>query len=357
MIFKYNIITVTILILGLILLSGCWDRNEPEDLAVVIGGGIDYNPETKMYKIIFQIVSPLTMQNNYGSDKPNFWTVSAWGHTLYDAISNLDKKISRKITFSHAHIYVISARMAKTAGIIPIINAISRSRESRLLLIPIICENDPHKILTTNMPLESSNALGLENQIHLTNQEIATSTELNARVFINLLARQGQEAYAVGIKYIGDDSNQESESGPDIKPPIKITGIYAFRRDKLAGFLNDRETRGCNWIQGKVNEATLLLKYPDKNEVLVNIITNQEKAKIIPLIKNGKPAIKIKVKASGRIINITGENSIKESSKITSSLKKRMAEIIRNDIKLAIQRCQTLKSDILGFGNTFYGLK
>lgn len=168
-----RIIIIAFLILTIIPLTGCWDRNEPEDLAVVIGGGMDYNPETEKFKLIFQIVSPLTMQGNEGANEPNFWTVSAWGHTFYDALTNLDKKISRKITFSHTHIYVISKRMAKTVGILPVFNAVSRSRESRLLLIPVICEKDPEKILSTKIPLESSNALGLVNQIQLTNKEIS----------------------------------------------------------------------------------------------------------------------------------------------------------------------------------------
>ncbi len=359
MILRYQKITITIiLILILILLTGCWDRNDPENTAIVTGGGMDYNPETEMYKLIFQIISPLTMQGKGGmSDKPNFWTVSAWGHTFYDALTNLEKKVSRKIIFSHAHIYVISERMAKTAGILPVINGISRSRQSRLLLIPIICESDPQKILSTMIPLESSNARGIENQILQTSREISGATDINARVFANLLSSPGQEAFAVGIKYIGDSSNEKSETGPDTKPPIKITGKYAFRGDKLAGLLNDRETRGCNWIRGKARNATLLLKYPGKENVFVNIIANQQKAEIIPFIKNGNPAIKLKIKAEGRLINITGVSSIKEQSKITGSLKRRMAEVIRNDIKLSIKRCQTLKSDVFGFGNAFYRLK
>jgi len=48
-----------VIICSLLLLTGCWDRQEPENLAIVLAGGYDYNPDTNMYKIILQVASPL----------------------------------------------------------------------------------------------------------------------------------------------------------------------------------------------------------------------------------------------------------------------------------------------------------
>ncbi|NLG86082.1 MAG: Ger(x)C family spore germination protein, partial [Firmicutes bacterium] len=42
---------------------------------------------------------------------------------------------------------------------------------------------------------------------------------------------------------------------------------------------------------------------------------------------------------------------------VLSSLERRTATIIKNDIMLAVRRAQDLKSDIFGFGNAVYRLQ
>ena len=44
-----------VLLVILLLLSGCWDRKELEKLAIVTGIGIDYGEEGDDYQVSFQI--------------------------------------------------------------------------------------------------------------------------------------------------------------------------------------------------------------------------------------------------------------------------------------------------------------
>ncbi len=359
---KLRILMITIIfILSLIFLTGCWDRLEPEKLAIVTGGGFDYNPETEMYQLVFQIASPLTMtgadQGGGGSEKPNYWTVSAWGHTLYDALSNLYKKVSRRIDFSHAQLYIISERMARTKGVLPVINAVARSRGSRRIIIPAVAKENVEKVLTVDLPIESSNVMGLVNQITLTMEEMGGATAENFRLFFNKLSQPGIEPYVVALELIEDEDNKKEESKAGMKPPIEIVGKYIFRKDKVVGLLNDRETRGCNWVVGKVKQGTLIVQYPGSESTYVNILATEGSSRIEPLMENGKPKIKITIRMSGNIVNITGPSDIKKESALTESLKKRMAQVVRNDIELAIKKAKSVKSDIFGFGNAFYRLK
>ncbi len=359
-IFRIFILSIT-LITSLIFLTGCWDRLEPEKLAIVIGGGFDYNPETEMYQLIFQIASPLTMQGanqgGGGSDKANYWTVSAWGYTFYDALSNLYAKVSRKIDFSHAQLYVISERMARTEGVLPVINAVARSRGSRRIILLAIAKNNVEKVLTVELPIESSNVMGLVNQITLTMEEMGGAAVENVRVFFNKLAQPGVEPYAVALEFTEDGNNQELDSKAGIKAPIEIIGKYIFRNDKVVALLNDRETRGCNWVVGKVKQGTLIVKYPGSESTYVNILATEGSSRIEPIMENGKPKIKLTITMCGNVVNITGPSNIKKESELTQSLKKRMAQVVRNDIEMAIDRAKSVKSDIFGFGNAFYRLK
>lgn len=349
-------ILLLIIILGLFLLSGCWDRIEPEKQAVVVGGGFDYNVEEDMYKVVFQIASPLTMKGagaqGGSTDKPNFWTVSAWGHSPYDAIANLNKKVSRRVTFAHAKLYVFTEKMAREKGILPILNAVARSRQSRRIIIIAVVKGDVEELLTVRLPIESSNVIGLTNQINLTMESMGGAAAQDARDFFIKLTQPGLEPYVVALELI----NTEEEDDPSKDPPVRITGKYIFKHDKVVGSLNDRETRGCNWIVGQVKSGTLVLTYPDKKNVKIDILASEGSSKIIPIVRDGEPIIKLEIKASGRIVNITGLGDLKGESALTKSLNKRMAQVIKNDIKLALDKAQSLASDVFGFGFAFYRL-
>ena len=76
-------ILVFIVILALIS-GGCWNRREPEFLAIVIATAFDYDEERELYQVIAQVANPLMMDPEgmriAGEDRA-FWVVSAYGHT------------------------------------------------------------------------------------------------------------------------------------------------------------------------------------------------------------------------------------------------------------------------------------
>jgi spore germination protein KC len=309
-----------------------------------------------MYQLIMQFASPLTMKGPGGGDggekTSDYWTVSAWGHTPYNALANLSQKVSRKIVFQHTELYVFSERMARTKGVLPVIDGVARSRQSRRTIIVAVTKDNVEKVLTVNLPLDSTNAIGLANQIRLAVKQYGGGTVINVRDFLIRLNQPGQEPCAVALELI--EEKEEKDTGPGIQPPIRISGRYLFKDDKVVGFFNNRETRGCNWVLKQVKFASLVLKYPGREDVLVDVIATGQDSRIEPVIENGKPAIRLSIKAEGKINNITGLSELKEESILTESLEKRMAEVIRNDIKIAVKKLQELKTDEIGFGFAFY---
>ena len=374
---------IFLLIIIMFMVSGCWDRLEPEDNAIVIGMGFDYNSETGMYKTIVQIASPLTTQGiEVGGveDKPDYWTVSAWGHTTFDALANIRKKVTRQIHYSHTHIFIISEELVTEKGIMPVVDALERSRHSRPILLMAIARGDAAEILTANFPIEALSAKGLRDIIRDTSAEIGSTTIEMARIFLNKLSRPGIEPIAITLELIEEKDNNEGrlnnqESGenevdtandennniqqatlPGSPPSIRIEGLAAFRKDQFAGFLDGRETRGWNWTQGTIQRTVLNVESPETEGEWVTIVTRQTYKKCEPFIRDGEPLIKLTVKAEGRVFGIMGTATFDKKSELTQSLNQRLAAVIHNDIEIALDRARVLESDIFGFGNCFYRL-
>ena len=371
---KKIIFILLIIILSTFTLSGCWDREEPENFAVVIGIGFDYNPDRDMYKIVMQIASPLIalgIEGGGAEDKPAFWTVSAWGHTTIDAISNLRKKVTRQIFYAHTHVFVISEKLLQEKGNMPVIDALERTRLSRPIVLMAVTSDDVTKVLEVDFPIENYNVKGIMDMIKLTNAEIGSTTAESGKDFINKLSTPGLEPVAVNLELLNEgnenQTNEENEeknnqntgqleSELDNPPPIRIEGITTFSRDQLAGFLNSRETRGWNWVMGQVERAVINIKLPEIENKL-SLIARESSSRIEPVIQDGEPEINLMIKATGDIQGVMGRGQFEQQSELTQSLKRKYSEVIRNDIKQAITQAQLQKSDIFGFGNSFYRLK
>lgn len=358
---KKNIIIL--LVFFLIFLTGCWDRSEPEDQALFIVGGYDYNPKTNMYKIIGSIenVSFEGGGSGTGSDAPPFWVVSAWGETSTDAIANISKKISKNINYNHLHLLLLSETIAQNKGIIPVMDSLARTRQSRLIVEIAVVKGDLEKMIKGSIPIENTIGLGLTKQIKTNKERLGTAINQSARQFLQKLSTPGIEPVAVCLELINEDSlkedsNSDSKPQKDQKPFVKISGLAAFYKDKMAGFLNDRETRGWNWISNQRANGIINVLYPG-NEGKVSINCKRTSVKIKPYFIDEKPQIKVELEVEGRIDTITGNSNLRKKSYLTQSLENRLAEAIRNDIKLSLERAKKLRTDIFGFGNSFYRLK
>ena len=359
-----KIIIIFLLVNLIFLIGGCWDREEPENYAIVIGIGFDYNEDREMYRVIIQIASPLIAHGIEGEGpegKPSYWTVSAWGHTTIDALSNLRKKVTRQIHYSHTSVFIISEDFVKGKGVIPVIDALERTRQSRPIILMAVTRDNVKEVLEVNFPIETHNIKGIRQMINLSDEEIGTTVAKTAKNFINKLTRPGLEPVAVKLELLDgedkgiEDNSENTCSEPDSPPELKIDGIATFRRDKLAGFLDGRETRGWNWTQGNIERAILHLKTPDIEENL-SVVTRENESKIEPVLNDGKPEINIFIETTADIQGVMGRSQFEKKSDLVISLKKRLSQVIRNDIEMALTAGQEQKSDIFGFGNAFYRL-
>ncbi|MFW6386999.1 MAG: Ger(x)C family spore germination protein [Bacillota bacterium] len=353
-----KLICILLISILLLTLTGCWDIAEPEDRAMVIAFGSEYMPEEDKYRIYSQIINPLTMAGTSGagggggnSQESSYWTVAGEGKTIIETLNNLRTKISRRFYYGHTQLEIYSQELAKTEGLAPILDAMERARQTRPIITPVITSGDMENIMTRPMPIESISGQGIHRQLEITNSEIGGTVQQTAEKFLNKLSTPGIEPVAAHVKNIEEEEEEEEE---EKSPLLKATGLAAFRGDKLAGILNRKETRGYNWITNRVESTFLNITLPGYKEEQASIRASSRGGEIIPVIKDGKPAVRVLVSAQGLIENVTAHVHLKKESQLQESLNRRMAQAVKNDIKSGIEKAKELKSDIFGFGRSFY---
>lgn len=96
------------------LLTGCWDRKEVNDMALVLGAAIDKAGD-KHIELTIQTLQPRNVSSDrQGSGSGPIISVrSAVGENLADAASKLQTKISRQIFWGHCKVFIIGKTLAK----------------------------------------------------------------------------------------------------------------------------------------------------------------------------------------------------------------------------------------------------
>lgn len=130
---------ILLVCVNLILLSGCWDRTEVNDLALIVGLGIDQKKDGKIM-ITVELIAPKAagggqMLGGGGGDGGGGGrgkiVRSGTGATVADAISNLQEKLPRRVFWGHTKVIVFGERAAR-AGIRQHLDFLSRNPQARL---------------------------------------------------------------------------------------------------------------------------------------------------------------------------------------------------------------------------------
>ncbi|UJF34245.1 hypothetical protein L0M14_03155 [Paenibacillus hexagrammi] len=100
-----------------LLLTGCWDRIETNDVAFVLSSSVDLEDDGK-YRVSYLVPLPGSMGGASGggggtSGNNSYYIDSETGATMREATSKLQKRMSRKLFLSHRRTIIIGEEMAK----------------------------------------------------------------------------------------------------------------------------------------------------------------------------------------------------------------------------------------------------
>lgn len=147
-----------ILVICPLLLTGCYDKNELDNLAYVIALGVDIG-EDKNLNITYQIAIPLNIAGeNSNAGKENFTTYTVSAPSLYSANSVVNSITTKEINLSHIKIVIYSEELARS-DLAGHINSLISNVDIRPKTAVAICRGKAEDFLNEVAPiLESSPA-------------------------------------------------------------------------------------------------------------------------------------------------------------------------------------------------------
>lgn len=334
-------------ILLLALVNGCWDQRDLERIAIVLALGIDLK-ENNLYQTTFQVIKPSEMAGGRagggsgrgGGAGEAAVIIESQGVTVFDAIRNVALCKSRRINFTHNRIVVIGKKAAEH-GIIPVLDLMIRDAEPRPTQYILVTPGEAVDVLKVKPVLEK--VIGLEIENYLLNY--GTTSKVNPLILQDVTEILLSKTTALTLPII-----RVAKSGsPDY---LQVGGQAVFKGDKWIYDLNNKETRGLMWVLGKVRSGIIVLSTPGKGKVSMEIV--RASSKIEPEITVKGLKIKVKVRLDTNLGSIMNEQKSLVTIAGLARLGQKVEGYVKNEIKLAINRAQQLKTDIFGFGSAVY---
>lgn len=339
---KKTISTISCILL-LMMLPGCWNRRELNTLAIVQAVGID-RTEDGQINVSLQLLKPSVIKSSTsekaGGSK-SVWVVSSTGETVFDAIRNISKQTDRKAYFPHNKVYVLSEEIARE-GVGDELDLLSRDAEFRKTPYVFITKRKAAEIIRSEHEQERIPAQAIEKLAKLT---FATSKipKIQLIDLLKNLASETNDSIIPGITIIPGDA------GSDTKNLVKLEETAILKRDKLIGWFDAKETRGVLWILGNVKSGIIVVSTPGDETKKSGIEIIKATSRIVPKQVDGKLVLTVNVEAIGNLgEQMSTEDLVKPEP--FKELEEKMASVIEDEIRSALDKAQRWEVDIFKFG-------
>lgn len=206
----------------ILLLGGCWNKRELNELAIVTAVGVDKSDE--LVEISVQIVNPSQVASNKATSfQVPVFTYHAKGKSLFDAIRKLTTLTPRKPYYAHAQIIIIGEEMAKE-GMNSILDLFQRDAEGRSEFNIIVTqESTAQEILSVLTPLEDVPASKMFKSLKVSEAAWGTTESVILDDLVQSLGGIDHSAVLPSIQILGD-----ADIGKSISNIEKLRALYNY---------------------------------------------------------------------------------------------------------------------------------
>ncbi|WP_036178829.1 Ger(x)C family spore germination protein [Ureibacillus massiliensis] len=329
-----------LLIPMVILLSGCWDLNEPERMYYAFGAGIDYQDEE--YIVSIQIISfaNVAKTEQVNQDVIQSQVSSASGKTIDEALFKLYHAIDERVFWGHFSFVVFSIEALQNERFNSIINAITRFSDTRYNTW-VYCTDEPLEQFLTDLPI-------LKKSITLTKiADPTNSYEQESFIapinFRNLIIKLNEPSHEAKIPYVKLKKDWQTQNTP--LSSTEISGVGIVSPNEFKGLIEGENANGLQWMSNETVRGEITTSY-DKDKYLSATLQNI-KVKIVPNII-GKD-VKFDIH-----INLNASLASFDDNLTPDKVKEQVMKAVKNEIEQTYKVGLEMNVDIFRFSEILY---
>lgn len=349
-----KVLTMMLLFSMMIPLTGCWNRMELNELAIAVGLAIDKVKENG-YMVSVQVVDPSEVAPKQGSTGRSPVTLyRAKADTIFEALRRITTVSPRKIYLAHLRILIIGETVAKE-GIAKSLEMLSRDHEVRSdFYIVLAKDTKAEQILKFLSPIEKIPAQKMFRSLEVSESVWAPTRTVQMDGLIADMTSDGKSGVLTGVKYTGNKKagqSRENVEKASSEAQLRYANIAVLRKDKLVGWLNEKESKGLNYVSGDVKNTVGSITCPKGGSAVIEVFHAKPDIKVS--FHNGKPAIHVDNFVEENVGEVRCDIDLSTTEGI-KALEESTEQKNEEIIKASIKQAKNLRADIFGFGEAIH---
>ncbi len=325
---------ILILTLSIFLLTACYDYQELNDRAIIVGLAVDM--ENNEYIVNFEVLNSQKNSSEQQGKTSTSYLAEGKDQNFAMAYQKALFSLNKDAYLAHLKALIISEEVAKTK-LKNLIDYLIRDPNTRNVFYPVIAKNTTAKevLKSTNedSPVIST---AIEGLIDYNNYKESISANINFEKFLSYLYSDYKDAY-LNIVTLNEDKR------------LTIAGLAVFKDYNMVATLNINDSKTLNLLNNETKNYYLSASCQDNQDkkITINLYSHDTK------ITTTKKQIKIKANFKANIMDDECEYNFKDSS-IYNKLEQNFQDILQNEINATVNYFKNLKTDAIGIQKSYY---
>lgn len=342
-----RLLLVTLLIVTLLFLEGCWGKREVEQLAFVMCLGIDQGKEPGTYQVTYQIARP-KVSGGSAAEIEN-WTISIDVPNAPTSEEKVFQILNKHPFVGTSRIIIIGEDLARS-GINEALDSFQRFYQFRRTIYLLLAKGKAKDILETQLRTKQLPSLSLLGTIQ---GQTGVSSFPITRMghYLTILGREAQAPLIPTVERLKPGENGINYSDKEGEE-LHIEGSGVFIDGKLIDFLSDEETKGYMWLNNEIKNRFIQTLEEDGISLSAWVLKASTKYKFS--LEDGKMGVVFQIKAGVSLIDIKGQQESMDTKAwkkfIVNELEPIIAHAIEKECQSAVDKSKEVHADFIGIG-------
>ena len=324
------------------MLSGCWDIVDPQDINYFIAVGFDYeNDQFIVYAQMIDFAAVTTSESGKPTQHQPVLVGKGKGETAAQAFNDLYDSVQRRVIYGHVGAVILSENIMKHGLLQDIFDLLSRYQELRYTPWVYGSKGDIEKVLSVSPFFNLSPLASILHQPMEIYRQKSIVPPTMMRQILTDIREPGRTAILPAIDL--NDTDWKEDLGP--KEMLYLTGIFTFDAYRYTGYFSLDEIQGLRFVAKGIERTPLVIKHEGK--IYSEISLNKPKAKITPLLEDVRVRFQMQVAMTGNVIEVIEPINEREMEKLAS-------EQIRKEIISTYERALEKNVDIYQLEHLVY---
>ena len=313
-----------------LVMSGCYDYNQLNDLAIISGIAIDYQDQE--FKVTFEVIS--TKKEGETSGSSNTYYVTSTGDSIVYAFTNCANKIDKVPYFEHVEMVIFSEEVAQY-HLEDCVDYLIRTERLRNEFFASIAKGEASDLLsasTKDHPIVSSYLVGL---LEFNKETYNSAYYVQFTKTVNSMLSEGEDAMLPVFKV--DEENNIELAGLGIFKDFNLIHTFSVDEASVINLLNNFNVESIHFQKTcEQDHHVVIAAY--KSDVAIEPQTDK---------------IMVKATINARISESTCAYDLKQADTYVT-LEEEFTKVIAEEMDKVLKQLQVYQSNALNIGKSYY---